>query len=78
MLSFLTGPMPQEHDASRIFTSRIRQALFFKRFMLISTMLTIGLGLDYAPVYERFIPSGDSASGLWASFSFCQFSLAPG
>ena len=38
-------------------------ALFFKRFILLSTILTIALAMDYAPVYERFIPSGGPQAG---------------
>jgi NADH-quinone oxidoreductase subunit N len=75
VLSFLTGPMPKgviPHD----FYLTDPPALFFKRFMLISTMLTIGLGMDYAPIYERFIASGAPQAGMGEFFILPIFTCA--
>ena len=54
-LSFLTGPMPKSIIPPEFYLVD-QPALFFKRFILLSTILTICLGMEYAPVYERFIP----------------------
>ncbi len=39
-------------------------AIFFKRYMLLATILTIALALDYSRVYEEFIPAGRPGAGL--------------
>lgn len=39
-------------------------ALFFKRFLLISTILTIALAIDYTPFYARYIPSASPHAGV--------------
>ena len=39
-------------------------ALFFKRFMLLSTILTLALALDYSKVYQEYIPAGRPGAGL--------------
>ena len=64
VLSFLTGPMPKSLIIPQDFYVVDQPALFFKRFILLSTILTICLAMDYAPVYERFIPSGGPQAGL--------------
>ena len=64
VLSFLTGPMPKSIIIPQDFYVVDQPALFFKRFILLSTILTICLAMDYAPVYERFIPSGGPQAGL--------------
>jgi len=63
VLSFLIGPMPKSVIPQDFYVTD-PLALFFKRFILLSTILTICLGMDYAPVYERFIPSGSPQAGI--------------
>jgi NADH-quinone oxidoreductase subunit N len=75
ILSFLTGQMP-EGVIPQDFYLADPPALFFKRFVLISTMLTIGLAMDYAPIYERFIPSGGPQAGVGEFFILPIFTCA--
>jgi NADH-quinone oxidoreductase subunit N len=75
VLSFLTGPMPS-HLISQGFYVADAPALFFKRFVLLSTVLTVALALDYVPIYERFIPSGSPQAGLGEFFILPIFTCA--
>lgn len=75
VLSFLTGPMPS-HVIPQGFYVADAPALFFKRFVLLSTVVTIALALDYAPVYERFIPSGSPQAGVGEFFILPVFTCA--
>jgi NADH-quinone oxidoreductase subunit N len=63
VLSFLTGPMPRNVISADFYVAD-SPALFFKRFILLSTILTIVMQMDYAPVYERFIPSAAPEAGV--------------
>ena len=38
--------------------------MFFKRFMLLATALTVILAMDYAPVYARFVPAARPQAGV--------------
>lgn len=51
-------------------------ALFFKRFLLVATILTIALSIDYVPVYERYIPSGSPQAGVGEFFILPIFACA--
>ena len=51
-------------------------ALFFKQFILLATILTIALSIDYMPVYERFIPSGSPQAGVGEFFILPIFACA--
>jgi len=51
-------------------------AIFFKRFMLLSTILAIALALDYAQVYQEFIPAGRPGAGLGEFFILPVFACA--
>lgn len=51
-------------------------AIFFKRYMLLSTILVIALALDYAQVYEEFIPAGRPGAGLGEFFILPIFACA--
>ncbi|HET9523444.1 MAG TPA: NADH-quinone oxidoreductase subunit N [Terrimicrobiaceae bacterium] len=75
VLSFLTGPMPS-HVIPPSFYVADAPALFFKRFVLLSTALTIALALDYAPIYERFIPSASPQAGVGEFFILPVFTCA--
>jgi NADH-quinone oxidoreductase subunit N len=50
--------------------------MFFKRFMLVATALTIILAMDYAPVYARFIPSATPQAGVGEFFVLPVFACA--
>jgi NADH-quinone oxidoreductase subunit N len=50
--------------------------LFFKRFMLLATALTVILAMDYAPVYARYIPSASPQAGLGELFILPVFACA--
>ncbi len=74
-LSFVTGPMPTSIIPADFYLLD-QPALFFKRFILLSTILTICLGMDYAPVYERFIPSATPQAGLGEFLTLPVFTCA--
>lgn len=50
--------------------------LFFKRFMLVSAMLTIVLSMDYAPVYAKAVPAKVPGAGLGEFFALPVFTCA--
>ncbi len=50
--------------------------LFFKRFALVATILTLILGIEYAPVVERFIPGSRPGAGLGEFFVLPIFTCA--
>jgi NADH-quinone oxidoreductase subunit N len=50
--------------------------MFFKRFMLLATALTIILAMDYAPVYSRYVPSATPQAGLGEFFILPIFACA--
>ena len=50
--------------------------MFFKRFALIATILTLILAIDYAPVVERFIPGSASQAGVGEFFVLPVFTCA--
>lgn len=51
-------------------------AIFFKRFLLVATILTVALAMDYAPVYEEFIPTSRSGAGVGEFFLLPVFACA--
>ncbi len=51
-------------------------ALFFKRFALLATILTIILAIDFAPVVQRLIPSASPQAGLGEFFVLPVFTCA--
>jgi len=51
-------------------------ALFFKRFSLAATILTLVLAVEYAPVVERFIPGSKPGAGLGEFFILPVFTCA--
>lgn len=51
-------------------------AIFFKRFLLVATILTVILAIDYAPVYEEFIPASRSGAGVGEFFLLPVFACA--
>jgi len=51
-------------------------ALFFKRFTLAGTILTLVLAIEHAPVVERFIPGSKPGAGLGEFFILPVFTCA--
>ncbi len=51
-------------------------ALFFKRFMLLATALTIILAMDFSPVFCRYVPSATPQAGLAEFFILPVFACA--
>lgn len=51
-------------------------AMFFKRFMLLSTALTVILAMEYAPVYARYIPAASPQAGLGEFYTLPVFACA--
>jgi len=51
-------------------------AIFFKRFLLMATILTVALAIDYAPVYEEYIPASRSGAGVGEFFLLPVFACA--
>lgn len=52
------------------------KAIFFKRFLLLATILTLVLALDYGPVYLRYVPSAVPQAGLGEFFTLPVFVCA--
>ena len=50
--------------------------LFFKQFALVSTILTLVLAVEYAPVVEQFIPGSKPGAGLGEFFILPVFTCA--
>lgn len=51
-------------------------ALFFKRFLLLATILTLVMAMDFTPVYEKFIPSARAGAGVGEFFLLPVFACA--
>lgn len=51
-------------------------AIFFKQFILLATILTLVLAMDYAPVVEQLIPTSSPQSGLGEFFILPIFTCA--
>lgn len=51
-------------------------SIFFKRFLLLATIFTIVLAMEYAPFYKRFIPSSTPEAGLGELFILPIFTCA--
>jgi len=75
VLSFFLKPGSAEMDFSGFYVNDAL-ALFFKRFALLSTILTLVAAMDYSPVVERFIPSATPKAGLGEFFVLPVFTCA--
>ncbi len=73
VLSFYIRPLPAEYTN---FYSNDALGLFFKRFALVATILTLVLALDFSPVVEQFIPSSKPGAGLGEFFVLPIFTCA--
>ena len=51
-------------------------ALFFKQFILLATILTIAIAIDYMPFFERYIPSAKPQAGVGELFILPIFGCA--
>ncbi|MEI6491749.1 MAG: NADH-quinone oxidoreductase subunit N [Verrucomicrobiota bacterium] len=72
-MTFFIHPVPVDYTG---FYSNDALGLFFKRFALLATILTIVLSIEYAPVVERFIPGSKPGAGLGEFFILPVFTCA--
>jgi NADH-quinone oxidoreductase subunit N len=72
-MTFFIEPVPREYLA---FYSDDSLGIFFKRFALLATILTLILSIEYAPVVERFIPGSKPGAGLGEFFVLPVFTCA--
>ena len=72
-MTFFIEPVPKEYLA---FYADDSLGIFFKRFALIATILTLILSIEYAPVVERFIPGSKPGAGLGEFFVLPIFTCA--
>lgn len=75
IMTFFAGPIWPSIIPQGFYTGD-SLALFFKQFLLLATILTIALAIDYIPVYERFIPSGSPQAGVGELFILPIFACA--
>jgi NADH-quinone oxidoreductase subunit N len=61
--TFFLAPVPLALAASGFYETDAF-GLFFKRFMLVATMLTLLASVDYAPFYRRYLPASKNGEGL--------------
>ncbi len=73
--TFLLGPTPPGLVPDGFYVAD-RVAIFFKQFMLLSTIITIMLAMDYAEVYQRYVPAGTPQAGLGEFFILPVFACA--
>jgi len=72
-LTFYIQPAPADYSG---FYTNDALGLFFKRFALVSTILTLVLAVEFAPVVERFIPGSKPGAGLGEFFILPVFTCA--
>lgn len=75
VLSFFLKPGTAGMDYSGFYVTD-SLALFFKRFALLSTILTLVAAMDYSPVVERLIPSASPKAGLGEFYVLPVFTCA--
>ncbi|MFZ4775003.1 MAG: NADH-quinone oxidoreductase subunit N [Terrimicrobiaceae bacterium] len=73
VLTFFLEPAPADYSG---FYTHDALGLFFKRFALVTTILTLILAIEYAPVVERFIPGSRPGAGLGEFFVLPVFTCA--
>lgn len=61
--SFFVGPAPPVLEAMGFYTADAF-GMFFKRLMILSTVLTLVAVIDYIPVYSRYLPSSRPGAGV--------------
>ena len=72
-MTFFVGPVPADYTG---FYTNDDLGLFFKRFALLGTILTLVLSIEYAPVVERWIPGSKPGAGLGEFFILPVFTCA--
>lgn len=72
-LTFFIQPAPAEYSG---FYTNDPLGLFFKRFALLTTVLTLILCVEFVPVVERFIPGSRPGAGLGEFFVLPVFTCA--
>ena len=72
-LTFHLQPAPADYSG---FYTNDALGLFFKRFALLATILTLVLAAEYAPVVEQFIPCSKPEAGLGEFFILPVFTCA--
>ena len=75
LISFHMQPAHGALEASGFLVSD-SFGMFFKRFALLSTILTLVLAVDYAPVIERLIPGSAPQAGVGEFFILPIFTCA--
>ncbi|MEI6417272.1 MAG: NADH-quinone oxidoreductase subunit N [Verrucomicrobiota bacterium] len=73
-LTFL--PLHSLQGPSAAFYTIDALALFFKRFMLVMTLITILMSIDFLPTIERFVPSERRGGGTGEFFVLPLFACA--
>lgn len=51
-------------------------AMFFKQFLLLATILTVAMAMDYAPIFSRLVPAATPQAGLGEFFTLPVFACA--
>ncbi|MFI0347289.1 MAG: NADH-quinone oxidoreductase subunit N [Chthoniobacterales bacterium] len=74
LLTFL--PMHLQSAEAASFYSIDSVAIFFKRFMLVMTIITLLMSVDFIPVIERFIPGERPGAGVGEFFILPIFACA--
>ncbi|GAT33485.1 NADH-quinone oxidoreductase subunit N [Terrimicrobium sacchariphilum] len=74
-LTFALGPMPKGVIPEGFYVLD-PTSLFFKRFLLLATVLTLILSVDYSPVYQKFVPAASPQAGLGEFFTLPVFACA--
>lgn len=74
-LSFFTNSAPSMVSALGFYEAD-EVGMFFKRFMLVATILSILLAMDYAKVFSNFVPSERPNAGLGEFFVLPVFACA--
>ena len=75
VLSFYTLPATPELGLSGFYVTDAL-GMFFKRFAILATILTLVLAIDYAPVVERLIPGSAPQAGVGEFFVLPVFTCA--
>jgi len=73
--TFFLAPLPEAWSDSGFYILD-SYSLFFKRFLLLATILTLILSIDYGSVFLRYVPSAAPQAGLGEFFTLPVFACA--
>lgn len=73
--SFFLAPHPVALTASGFYVAD-GFGMFFKRFMIVATALTILAAMDYAPFYRRYLPPSKNEEGVAEFYTLPLFACA--